>query len=234
MHCLRCTFLQCMQNFLFEDIDIKIILHLETQNIMRMWLYRHKSHAKQYVVRHRYSTCCPPMPIKTICIETFRYLLNFYVGLHHYQFYQWSVILPLNRVVMTIILLLTSDQLIQVQYFFWKYFAFNTVSCDSFSWFRQKLTLEWYCDIVIYCYRWHCGFTKDYLISRFILIFTAQVSHKKHKMNHNQLLYKCGYRYKILWRFYRIVLYMEPQQKRIVTGKIVIWNEYLWWSILQI
>ena len=61
---------------------------------------------------------------------------------------------------------------------FWQYLAFNTVSCNSFSWFRQKSTFECYCNIVIYCCRWHCGFAKDYLISRFILIFRVQVCHK--------------------------------------------------------
>ena len=99
------------KNFLLEDIDIKIIVHLYTQNIMRMWLWLiwpecwHTSHAKQYLVRRRYVTCVQNNMNWNIQVSNNRCYSS--------QF--WYRFAP-NRDMMTIILLLTFE-LIQVKYF---------------------------------------------------------------------------------------------------------------------
>ena len=110
--------------FVYPNADTKVMLN-NTWCVIDIRLAVHQCLSKQYVLKH--------LGIFSIFMLVCT-IINFTNE---------------NRVVMTIILLLTSDQLIQVQYFFWKYFAFNTVSCDSFSWFRQKLTLEWYCDSLL-------------------------------------------------------------------------------------
>ena len=138
------------KNFLLEDIDIKIIVHLYTQNIMRMWLWLiwpecwHTSHAKQYLVRRRYVTCVQNNMNWNIQVSNNRcYSSQFW-----YRFAPSSVLLmKYNKSRYDDNYLIINFWTYTGQIFsFWQYFAFNTVSCDSFSWFRQNYRSN---DIVI-------------------------------------------------------------------------------------